>query len=203
MLGGCGVSGLVIIVLDPGRADADLGAGRIPCRSCEQPLSPWGYARTRVVNGPAGHRVRVRPRRARCRGCGTTTVLFPAQLVPRCPVTMDVVGEVLMAAVQGAGHRVIAAQLSLPVATVRRWLRHLRSNAEWLRARGTAMAHQLDPNLSPLLPQPTALALAVDALGAAASAAVRIVGPQAAPSPWPVVCVVTGGRLLAGQPRSG
>ena len=200
MLGRCGVPEPVIIVVKPVEADAELARGGLSCRSCGQPLAPWGYARTRSVAGPDGAALRVRPRRARCRGCGLTQVLLPAQVLPRCSAGVELVGQVLLPAAQGAGHRTIAAALSLRPDTVRRWLRRARANAEWLRRVGTIRAHDFDANLPPLRYQPTQLARAVDALGVAGAAAVRIAGPIG--SPWPVICVLSSGLLLAGQPRA-
>ncbi|MGV1006306.1 MAG: helix-turn-helix domain-containing protein, partial [Candidatus Nanopelagicales bacterium] len=169
------------------------------CRSCGQSLAPWGWARTRSVAGPGATTVRVRPRRARCRGCRTTEVLLPAQALPRCGAGVELVGQVLMAAAQGTGHRAIAASLDLPTDTLRRWLRRARANAYQLCEMATMRAHQFDPDPPPPQPQPTALAQAVDALAVAAAAAARIVGPVR--SPWLVISVLTGGRLLAAPPR--
>ncbi|MGB7961498.1 MAG: hypothetical protein WCF12_00870 [Propionicimonas sp.] len=64
---------------------------------------------------------------------------------------------------------------------------------------GTIRAYAFDANLPPMRARRTALARAVDALGVAVGAAVRIVGPIG--SPWPVICVLSGGRLLAARPR--
>lgn len=199
MLCGCGVPEPVILTLDLAKAEADLAGGGRSCRSCGQSLAPWGYARPRSVAGADGTRVQVRPRRARCRGCGATHVLLPAQVLPRCSAGSDLVGKVLLAAAQGAGHRTIAERCSLPEGTVRRWLRRARDNAEWLRQLGTGRAFELDANLPPLRDQPTPLACAVDALATAAAAAVRLVGPIA--SPWAAICVMTGGQLLAARPN--
>lgn len=123
MLCGCGVPEPVILTLDLAKAEADLARGGRSCRSCGQSLAPWGFARARSVAGPDGTRVRVRPRRARCRGCGATHVLLPAQVLPRCSAGSELVGQVLLAAAQGAGHRTISERCSLPEGTVRRWLR--------------------------------------------------------------------------------
>ncbi len=149
--------------------------------------------------GPNGTRVRVRPRRARRRGCGATHVLLPAQVLPRCSAASELVGQVLVAAAQGTEHRTISERCSLPEGTVRRWLRRSRDNSEWLRQLGTGRANELDANQHPLPDQPTPLACAVDALATAAAAAVRLVGPIA--SPWAAICVMTGGQLLAARPN--
>ena len=53
------------------------GELRCPLTGCRLLLGPWGWARERVVRG-AG---RLRPRRARCRGCRSTGVLLPASVL--------------------------------------------------------------------------------------------------------------------------
>jgi Homeodomain-like domain len=189
----------VIIVLDPVEADAKLRRGELPCRHCGRPLSPWGWARSRTVPGPGATSVRVRPRRARCRPCAVSEVLLPSQILPRCAASSELVGQVLLAAVRGHGHRRIAADLGLPADTVRRWLRRARANAIWLSKRGAVRAYQLDANLPPIRSAGSALGDAVEALGQAAGAFVRRFGPN--PSPWAVIAVLTGGRLLDAPTR--
>lgn len=189
----------MLIVLDPVEADAQLRRGELACRHCGRPLSPWGWARSRAVPGPGVSSVQVHPRRARCRACAVSEVLLPARILPRCAASSELVGQVLLAAVRGHGHRRIAADLGLPVDTVRRWLRRARANANWLWQRGIALAIQLDPSLPPFRAQRSALAYAVDALGLAAAASVRRFGPQA--SPWAAIAVVCAGGLLAAPPR--
>lgn len=199
MLCGCGVPEPVILTLDLAKAEADLARGGRSCRSCGQSLAPWGFARARSVAGPDGTRLRVRPRRARCRGCGTTHVpLPPAGAAPllggqragragaACRCTGRRAPHHLRAVFAARGHRA-------PLVAAR------RDNSEWLRQLGTGRAYELDANLPPLRDQPTALACAVDALATAAAAAVRLVGPIA--SPWAAICVMTGGQLLAARPN--
>jgi hypothetical protein len=185
----------MMMVLDPVRADADLAAGGVPCGGCGRSLAPWGWARPRRVTLPGGRSLQLRPRRARCPGCGATHVLLPASALPRASAATELVGQVVMDAAAGAGHRTIAARHVLPESTVRRWLRRLRANAERLRCRGTTAAFALDPQQPPLRPQGSPLADAVEALASAASAAVRRFGPL--PVPWPLIAVIAGGLLLA------
>jgi len=57
-------------------------------------------------------------------------------------------------------------------------------------------AHELDSGLPPVTPRATPLADAVEALGLFASAAIRRFG-WSGTSPWRLIAVMTGGRLLA------
>jgi hypothetical protein len=100
------------------------------------------------------------------------------------------------------GHRRIAAELNRPASTIRRWLRRARRRAEWLRVRGWDHAAALDPDLlAGLKPRPTALGDAPAALAAAVHAARRRLGRTTVPA-WPLIVVLTGGRLLAPPRRS-
>jgi hypothetical protein len=116
----------VIIMLDD--ADAPLPS----CGGCCERLRPWGYARARSIRGRGGRRLRLRPRGRRT-----------------APTPVEVIGPALAASAHGAGHRRIAADLGLPAATVRGWLRRARCGAEPLRARSAALALELDPLLGP------------------------------------------------------
>jgi hypothetical protein len=65
----------VIMVSDPGQAEADLTAGRLGCPHCGGRLAPRSWGSPRRVRQLAGPSVRLRPRRARCRACRRTQVL--------------------------------------------------------------------------------------------------------------------------------
>ena len=133
-LAGCGAPELVIMVLDSADT-AQSSAAVLCCPACGHHLAPWGYARPRVVQGRGGD-VPLRPRRARCRGCGTTHVLFPASCLPRRSVTVDIVGAALLAHADGAGHRAIAASLDMPADNVRGWVRRATAHARVAAAPG-------------------------------------------------------------------
>lgn len=114
---------------------------------------------------------------------------------PRHADTIEVVVTALLAHQAGAGHRTIAADLDVPVHTVRSWLRRATSRAEWLRQRATVRAHQLDPMLETIAPTGSTLGDALAALGVAAAAWRRRLGMAA--SPWQIIGLIAGGRLLA------
>lgn len=85
-------------------------------------LARWGHASGRVLRGLDGN-VRLRPRRARCTGCGRTHVLLPVTAVLRRADTAGVLWWALVARGLGWGFRRIAARLDRPGETVRAWLR--------------------------------------------------------------------------------
>jgi len=109
-----------------------------------------------------------------------------------------VIGQALVLAAAGLGHRAVAERLGRPAATVRGWLRRAVARAGPLRSAFTALACGLDPD--PLLPAPAGspVADAVAAIITAAGAAARRWRPAASGlSPWELASAVTAGRLLA------
>ena len=145
------------------------------------------------------------------RGCGCDALAAPAAAAPMswsrpptCPdgsITRTPVGAALLAAAQGAGHRRVAADLDRPVDTVRGWLRRFRGQSELLRGVATRLAVSLNPSFEPERPQPTPLADAVAALGAAAASVVRRLGVPSS-LVWQIIVLITGGRLLSPGPGS-
>lgn len=187
------------MVLDAAEAGETLASGALPCPTCGQGLKPWGHARTRSVRDRHGP-LRLRPRRARCPHCRTTHVLLPASCLPRRSASSQLVGAALLAAAGGASHRAVAATLDLAADTVRGWLRCAAARAPWLRERATAWAYECDPLLAPMPPRRSPLADAVEALGTAAAAVIRRLGPLA--PVWPLITMITSGRLLGPPVRA-
>src|SRR6266540_4067743 len=140
--------------------------------------------------GRAGHAAR---------RAGVPQVLLPGWCLPRRADAAEVIGAALLAHATGAGHRAIAAKLRRPQATVRRWLHAAGAqHTQWLRTRGIQAAARLErETLVGMVwrPQPTALAHALSALGAAALAYHRWLYPRA--PAWTLITIITGGRLLA------
>ena len=185
----------MLMVLDPARAERDLATAQLCCPSCSAGrLRPWGYARTRVLRYLGGVRRIVRPRRARCGSCGTTHVLLAAETLPRHADTVEVVLSALTASAAGTGHRTIAADLDVPVDTVRTWIRRVTGHAESLRVAATRWAHSFDPELQPIEPTGSALGDALAAIGAAAAATRARLAMTA--TPWQLVGVITAGLLV-------
>jgi hypothetical protein len=148
------------------------------CDGCGSSFKPWGYARERAIRDRGGRRCLVRPRRVRCRGCRITHVLLPAHVAPRRADCAPVILGALLAKAGGRGHRLIAAELSLPAGTVRGWLRRATANAERTRTEAILLAVHLDPLLGQVLPAGNPLADALEALGTAVAAARLRLGPS-------------------------
>jgi len=189
----------VLLVKDDHEAvEADLAAGRVGCPGCGGRLARWGFASERELRTLGGVR-RLRPRRTMCSSCRVTHVLVPASTVPRLRDTAEVVGSAWQSKVAGAGHRTIARRLGRPLSTVRRWLRRLGARAETMRAAATRWLHEFDPAAGPDGPTASPLADALEALGRAAAATSRRLGPR---PPWEVAVILTGGLVASPARRA-
>jgi transposase-like protein len=186
----------MIEVIDARAARQALAAGRLACPSCGGMLRPWGRTGERTVVEATGA-IAVRLDRARCRSCRATHVVLPATLIPRRSYPLGCIAAALAAAGQGAGSRSVAARLDVPVGTVRSWLRRARDNADALFRFGVQTVVALNPDLLPTTPRPTQLGDALIALGAAAAAAIGRFTLDHHRNLWPVINVLTRGRLLA------
>ena len=176
--------------------ERQLASGDLCCPPCGGMLSGWGNARLRRVRVLDGDDAEVVPRRSRCRGCGRTHVLLPAQFLSRRADAGAVIGRALEEKAAGSGHRAIAGLLGRPPSTVRGWLRSLGRGAGRVRERFTALAASLVTD--PPLPGPAGspLADAVAAVAAAAAVAAGVPGVGTVPR-WELAAAVTCGLLLA------
>jgi hypothetical protein len=166
---------------DQNAVEAALVAGRLVC-DCGGELRPWAHARWRTLRNVTEW-VRLRPRRARCTSCLATHVLLPTTLLLRRRDLAAVIGEALWSRhLDGAS-----------LATVAGWFRSFARRAEDIRETFTALAHRYDPQLAPIEARGSPCAEALEAIGVAAAAAVRFLGP--APL-WDFVAGASGGRLL-------
>jgi transposase-like protein len=180
--------------------EAELVGGLLGCPSCREVLGPWGHARERVLRCAAGDR-RIRPRRARCRGCRRTHVLLPWTVLVRRQDEIAVIGAAIEAKVRaGRGFRRIAEQLGASPITVRGWLRRFAERAELIRVHFVRCAVALDSELGPVLPAGSGVADALEAIAVAVRAWVLRFGPA---ERWPVVCWLSGGLLLQHEPTLG
>lgn len=184
---------MMTVGLDGASVEDDLRWGRLGCPAagCEATLGRWGWARERVVRG-AG---RLRPRRARCRGCRRTQVLLPASVLLRRADAATVIGAALLAKAGGAGHRPTAVVLRVPASTVRGWLRRIASVADRVLAVLAAAAAEFGGAFAAPAPTAGPVAAVVELLGALAAAVARRLGGSC--STWRLAAVVTGGRLLS------
>ena len=185
---------MLTVGADEGVVERGLRAGELAC-PCGGVLAPWGWARPRSLRD-TGSRLRVRPRRGRCRVCAVTHVLLLVDALLRRADTAAVIGAALTGKARGDGHRPIAARLGRPASTVRGWLRRFASRAEPVRSAFTALAITLV--VDAVLPDPAGgvFADAVAAVGAAASAVARRFGVPIV-SGWRLAAVVSTSRLLA------
>lgn len=185
---------MVMVGTDPVEVERALAAGELCCPGCSGVLRPWGHARWRSLRGEGEEAVWHRPRRAACSGCAATHVLLPVSWLPRRADAVAVIGAALLAKTAGVGHRPIASALGRPASTVRGWLRRFAARAEEVRVWFTGLLHLLDPEAAPLPVTGSAVGDAVEAMGAAASAAVVRLSPGC---PWQFAARASGGRLLA------
>jgi hypothetical protein len=183
---------VLMVEPDQARVEAVLVTGRLACPGCGGRLRPWGWARRRLRDREVDRPVGVR--RSRCRGCGVTHVLLPVVALARRRDVAEVIGAALLAKAAGWGHRRVAAWLDLPATTVRGWLRRFAQRAGMIRAHFTRLAVWLDPQAGPITPRGSPLGDAVEAVGVAAAAAARRLGPT---GPWHLAAGGSGGRLLA------
>ena len=167
----------MIFVVDAGVARQAVAGGllRCPDEGCGGVLRPWASARARRVRVPGGGQASLRPGRARCASCRRTHVLLPAACIPRRAYSAGVIGAALLGNAEGLGHRQVAAQLQVPAATVRDWLRGLARGTAWLTAQAVIAAAGADvlPGGSPSGRPGGELAEILGVLGAAARSFAR------------------------------
>jgi hypothetical protein len=174
-----------------------LGNGLLSCPGCGGRLGGWGHASRRPVFTAGRVAVAVRPRRARCAGCGVTHVLLPAWLLARRCDGTSVIGDMLARAALGQGFRGIAAASGVPEGTVRGRLRRFRSSAGRVREFFTRLAGVLAVDPVPLDPAGSPLADAVVAVAAAAAAAAGRWPGMVTVAGWELAAVLTLGSLLS------
>lgn len=180
--------------------ESRLQAGAIECPDCGAGMRPWGHARERTLRDGEG-RVRMRPRRSICRRCSTergrwvTHVLLPVVVLLRRGDAIKVIGEALSALADKRLTRTqVAVAAGAPADTVRGWWRRFKKRAEEIRQTFTEAAHRWDPELGAITARNRPVQDAMEAIGLAAAAALRALGPQPL---WSLVAGVTGGLLLS------
>jgi hypothetical protein len=185
----------------PAEVERLLAGGGLECPRCGGVLARWGHARPRVLRGRQGP-VRLRPRRARCRGCGSTHVLLPAFALLRRADLAEVIGAALAAKALGKGVRPVAAATGRAAGTVRGWLRRFGSRAEAVRVFFTRLL--VEAGVDPVTTAKAGSAFA-DAVAAVAGAAVAVLSRWpgiGGVTPWRLASAASGGRLLSpGWPR--
>lgn len=189
----------MIEVFDTTAARIALARRKLGCPDCRNPLRPWGHARERTIRDLDGAVLAIRPDRAMCTGCRATHVVLDAGLLPRRAYTAGLIGQALVAAVRGHGHRPIARDLAVPAGTVRGWIRCARRSAVQLRVTGirAVLASGHDELLA--WGRTGELGGALEHLAAAALVTGRRYGLEHT-SWWARINVLTGGRLLTMAP---
>jgi hypothetical protein len=190
---------VLMVEADPARVEQMLAVGELACPGCGGVLGGWGWARGRWLRGRGGCQQRVRPRRARCRGCRATHVLLPVGVLLRRRDLAGVIGGALLAKAGGKGHRRIALELDVPATTVRGWLRRFAARAELITGHFARLAAWLDPSMAAPEPRGSPLACAVEVIGLAAVVAARRLGAHA--GPFEFASGASGGRLLCNTKR--
>ena len=185
----------MIEVFDTAAAAIALARRKLGCPDCRGPLRPWGHARERTVRDTGGALVTVRPDRALCTACQATHVILDAGLLPRRAYAAALIGQALVGAVRGSGHRRIARDLDIPAGTVRGWIRGARRSAVELRVAGIRAAVAFDQDALPAPAGSGELRFALECLAAAAVVTGRRFGVENV-SPWAMINVLTRGRLL-------
>ncbi len=189
-----------------GSVEKRLRAGRLRGPCCGGVLAPWGWARRRVVAMFAGAE-EFCPRRSRCRRCGRTHVLLPADLWSRRRYGAAVIMTVLMlgAAAAAAGRAAARPWLAAPGGG--RWQVPASTAWSW-RARFAGRAAALRRALMGVLPLAAGAAAPVlvpagsaagDCLAAleAVTAGLRRFPGLAAVAAHEVAAHLTGGGWLA------
>ncbi len=186
---------MLLVKDDPEAVEADLAAGRVSCPDCGEGLERWGFGSERELRTLRGVR-RLRPRRAMCSSCRVTHVLEPSSTLPRLRDTAEVVGTAWQANVAGMGHRTIARRLTAPCP------RCAAGCATGRPGRGaTDGRHRAAPRLrpdGPIEPSGSPLADALEAVGQAAAAVGRQLGPC---PPWEVAAALTRELITASPAR--
>ena len=128
-------------------------------------------------------------------------MVLDASLLPRRAYAAGLIGQALVAAARGRGHRLIARDLEVPHGTCAAGSAGLAGSTGQRRATGVQAVVALDPDALPAQAGESELAYALDGLGAAALALGDRFAVQHA-SPWARVTVLTRGRLLTLSPDS-
>jgi hypothetical protein len=137
-----------------------LAAGRLRGPCCGGVLARWGWARRRVVAMSAGP-AEFCPRRGRCRRCGRTHVLLPADLWSRRRYGAAVIMTVLLlAAAAAAAGRAAArpwlagpggSRWQVPASTAWSWRSRFAGRAGTLRQALMAVLPLADPAARPFV----------------------------------------------------
>ncbi len=186
--------------------EARLAAGKLRGPCCGGVLARWGWARRRAVAMVSGL-AEFCPRRGRCRGCGRTHVLLPADLWSRRSYGAAVIMAVLLLGVQAAAAGRVAARPWLavpgggrrlvPASTARSWRSRFAGRAEVLRQALTGVLPLADPVARPLVASGSPAGDCLAVLEAVTAGLRSRFGQLAAVTAHEVAAHLTGGCWLA------
>jgi Domain of unknown function (DUF6431) len=189
-----------------GSVEARLAAGRLRSPCCSAVLARWGWARRRVVAMLTGPE-EFCPRRGRCRRCGRTHVLLPADLWSRRRYGAAVIMTVLLlaAAAAAAGRPAARPWLAgrdgsrwqVPASTARSWRSRFAGRAGALRQALTGVLPLADPVSRPLVAAGSAAGDCLAVLEAVTAGLRRRFPVLAAVTAHEVAGHLTGGLWLA------
>ncbi|MGH9186972.1 MAG: hypothetical protein ACRD0U_14320 [Acidimicrobiales bacterium] len=185
----------MMVEADADRVEARLVAGEYSCGACgEGRLRPWAFARRRMLRD-RGSELAVRPRRGRCGSCLVTHVLLPTVALLRRRDLAEVIGAALQARfVDGKSRAEVTEGAGVLPDTARGWLRRFVSRAPEIRELFSSWAHHFDASLGAIEARGSPGADALEAIGVAAAAAARRLGPSPL---WAFVAGASGGMLLS------
>jgi len=183
-----------------------LAAGRLRSPCCGAVLARWGWARRRVVAMITGPE-EFCPRRGRCRRCGRTHVLLPADLWSRRRYGAAVIMTVLLlaAAAAAAGRAAARPWLAgpdggrwqVPASTARSWRSRFAARAAALREALAGVLPLADPVSRPFVPAGSPAGDCLAVLEAVTAGLRRRFPVLAAVTAHEVAGHLTGGRWLA------
>lgn len=188
---------MLTVEVDVVSVESRLVRGELSCPGCAGRLTPWGWARSRVLRGSEGSTLELTPRRSRCSLCLVTHVLLPVVALLRRADLVEVIGAALAAKAKGLGARALARLLDRRADTVRGWLRRFGSGAEETRRFFTALLVEVAPD--PVVPTAMCTVFA-DAVAAVVGAAVAVAARWpllGEVSVWQAASAATNSRLLS------
>ena len=195
----------MLLCADADAAAAELASGALACPSCGSGrLRPWGHGRERVIRLRDGATTRLSPRRGRCGSCQVTHIVLPSWMASRRADAVAVIAAAAVAsALHGTGTARIRADLGVPAATVRGWLRRLRVRAGAMRQDAMVLFGRLTAGRDAPYPEPSGSAPgdALSAVAACAHAAITFWG-RAAADREPLLGLFGLARFLAPAPGS-
>lgn len=171
----------------------DVKVGNLTCNICFSLLILWGYGRWRTIRTSSGEK-RIRPRRARCKGCNVTHTLLPIGHFLRRRDDAQRIMSALLKKADGISIENIADLLNIPFTTVRGWMRRFKSKATEITNFFNDLAINLNASLNEFHVQSTPFSQALESIGTAVIASQIKFGIR---EDYEVVTLLSKGMLLS------